>query len=89
MVIRLTGGADERHRLYDFLHQRRIHAQVHYIPVHLQPWYRDRFGTGPGDCPRAEAYYQGCLSLPLAPVLTESDVHRVCDALHAFMAHRD
>jgi UDP-4-amino-4,6-dideoxy-N-acetyl-beta-L-altrosamine transaminase len=88
MVARLAGGASERRRLYDFLHQQRIHAQVHYIPVHLQPWYRDRFGTGPGDCPRAEAYYQECLSLPLAPMLTVSDLRRVSDAIHEFMAQR-
>jgi UDP-4-amino-4,6-dideoxy-N-acetyl-beta-L-altrosamine transaminase len=88
MVIRLAGGSSERRALYDFLHRRGIRVQVHYIPVHLQPWYRDRFGMGPGDCPRAEAYYQGCLSLPLAPVLSGSDIHRVSAAIHDFMAYR-
>jgi UDP-4-amino-4,6-dideoxy-N-acetyl-beta-L-altrosamine transaminase len=88
MVIRLAGGALERRRLYDFLRARRIHAQVHYIPVHLQPWYHERFGTGPGDCPHAEAYYEGCLSIPLFPALAMSDLHRVSDAIHEFMTGR-
>ncbi len=88
MVARLAGGAIERRRLYDCLHQQRIQAQVHYIPVHLQPWYRDHFGYAPGDFPRAEAYYQTCLSLPLAPMLTVSDLRRVSDAVHEFMVRR-
>ena len=85
MVVRLAGGASERRRLYDFLHERGIQVQVHYIPVHLQPWYQEQFGTRPGDFPDAEAYYRDCLSLPLAPVLTRADVRRVSDAIHDFM----
>jgi UDP-4-amino-4,6-dideoxy-N-acetyl-beta-L-altrosamine transaminase/dTDP-4-dehydrorhamnose reductase len=54
-----------------------IQTQVHYIPVYLQPYYRSRYGTKPGDCPRAEGYYLHCLSLPLFPALLDEDVEHV------------
>jgi perosamine synthetase len=54
-----------------------IGTQVHYIPVHLHPYYRQRFGTGPGLCPVAEAAYERILSLPIFPGMTDSDVDRV------------
>jgi UDP-4-amino-4,6-dideoxy-N-acetyl-beta-L-altrosamine transaminase len=54
-----------------------IGTQVHYIPVHLQPYYRENCGTGPGDLPRAESYYCEAISLPMYPDLTNEDVERV------------
>lgn len=58
-------------------------TQVHYIPVHLQPYYRERFGYGPGKCPEAEAFYRECLSLPLYPAMTDADVETVIAAVMA------
>jgi len=60
-----------------------IGTQVHYIPVHLQPFYRNTYGYGPGKCPRAEAYYEECLSLPLYPSMSDGDVDRVVSAVSA------
>lgn len=80
-VIRHREGADARRRLYDGLREREILAQVHHIPVHLHPYYRDRYGYGPGLCPAAEDYYSSCLSLPCFPALTEADQSRVVDAV--------
>jgi len=60
-----------------------IGTQVHYIPVHLQPYYRQVSGAGPGDYPAAEGYYQQALTLPLYPQLEEGDVDRVLDELGA------
>lgn len=54
-----------------------IGTQLHYIPVHLQPWYRRIYGYGPGKCPVAEAYYERALSLPLFPAMTDADVAHV------------
>lgn len=54
-----------------------IGTQVHYIPVHLQPYYRQCTGLSDGDLPGAEEYYRHALSLPMYPDLTESDVERV------------
>ena len=58
-----------------------IGTQVHYIPVHLQPYYRQTGSTSPGDLPAAEAYYEQALTLPLYPQLHEGDVDRVVEAL--------
>ncbi len=81
LVAQVRGGAARRRRVFDLLHAQGIRAQVHYIPVHLMPWYRDRFGFRPGDFPYAEAYYAGCVSLPLYPRMADSDVDRVAAAL--------
>jgi dTDP-4-amino-4,6-dideoxygalactose transaminase len=63
------------------LHNLGIGWQVHYIPVHLQPYYRRRYGYALGKCPIAEAYYRSCLSLPLYPAMTDVDVKRVVEAV--------
>lgn len=57
--------------------ERGIGSQVHYIPVHTQPWYQENFGSKQGDCPNAEAYYQSCLSLPLYSSMSEDDLQHV------------
>ncbi|HUN52566.1 MAG TPA: UDP-4-amino-4,6-dideoxy-N-acetyl-beta-L-altrosamine transaminase [Candidatus Sulfotelmatobacter sp.] len=56
-----------------------IGTQVHYIPVHLQPYYQER--SGPLQMPGSMAYYRRTLSLPLFPSMTENDVVRVIEAL--------
>lgn len=64
--------ADKRKELYDYLRERNIFTQVHYIPVHLMPYYK-QFGWKNGDFPVAESYYEKCLSLPMYPTLTEEE----------------
>jgi UDP-4-amino-4,6-dideoxy-N-acetyl-beta-L-altrosamine transaminase len=83
LVAQINGGTARRRRVFDALAARNIRCQVHYIPVHLQPWYRERYRTRAGDFPRAEAYYAGCLSLPLFPAMADGDVDRVAEALRA------
>lgn len=61
------------------LRDKGIGTQVHYIPVHAQPYYRRRYQTPA--LPGAERYYSRCLSLPLFPSMTERDVDRVVEAL--------
>lgn len=56
-----------------------IGVNVHYIPVHLHPFYRRRFGTGPGLCPIAEMAYKEILTLPMYPAMTDGDVKFVID----------
>nr|WP_246859652.1 UDP-4-amino-4,6-dideoxy-N-acetyl-beta-L-altrosamine transaminase [Spirosoma sp. KCTC 42546] len=75
---------DDRKGLYDFLRTKNIMAQVHYIPVHLMPYYR-QFGWKPGDFPNAERYYARCLSLPMFPTLTNEEQEYVIDAVKEFM----
>jgi perosamine synthetase len=65
-----------------------IGVNVHYIPVHLHPFYRRRFGTGPGLCPVAEEAYERILSLPMYPGMSDADAGAVVSAVRrAVEAH--
>ncbi|MCK8493084.1 UDP-4-amino-4,6-dideoxy-N-acetyl-beta-L-altrosamine transaminase [Spirosoma sp. RP8] len=75
---------DDRKELYDFLRARNIMAQVHYIPVHLMPYYQ-QFGWKPGDFPNAEHYYARCLSLPMFPTLTDDEQDYVIASVKEFV----
>ncbi len=63
---------DDRLGLYNFLREQGIYAQIHYIPCHLMPYYRD-LGWKEGDLPAAEKYYKHCISLPMFPTLSEEE----------------
>jgi dTDP-4-amino-4,6-dideoxygalactose transaminase len=63
------------------LKRRGVQTQVHYIPVHTQPYYQKRFTVRWGDCPNAENYYKRCLSIPLYPAMRESDMRRAIDEI--------
>jgi dTDP-4-amino-4,6-dideoxygalactose transaminase len=75
---RVAGGRATVHRR---LHEAGVGAQVHYIPIHLQPWYRRHLGTRFGDLPATEAAYLRLLSLPLYPELGIERQDRVLAAL--------
>jgi dTDP-4-amino-4,6-dideoxygalactose transaminase len=66
------------------LRDRGIGSQVHYIPVHAQPYYRERYGAL--ELPGAEAWYARCLTLPLFPAMDDADVDRVIGALAEVLA---
>ena len=70
----------ERRAVYDALRAQQIFTQVHYIPVHLQPYYR-ALGGREGQFPHAEAYYSRCLSLPMYPGLTDAQQDYVIAAV--------
>jgi len=61
------------------LREKGIQTQVHYIPIHTQPYYQKHLGTNLGQYPKAEKYYQRCLSLPLHPSMSDNDVARVVE----------
>lgn len=67
----------DRASVFRTLRQKGIGVNVHYIPVHMHPFYRNTFGTGPGMCPTAEAAYEQILSLPIFPGMMDEDVERV------------
>ena len=75
----------DRKGLYDFLRERHIFAQVHYIPVHLMPYYQN-LGWQPGDFPLAEEYYAHCLSIPLFPSLSDAEQDYVVASIQEFVA---
>ena len=69
-----------RKQVFDIMRNAGIGVNVHYIPVHLQPYYK-QLGFSMGDFPNAEAYYEQAISLPMFPALTEVDQTRVIDIL--------
>lgn len=75
-VVRLVGGGLEERKedIFARLRERGVGVNVHYIPVHLHPYYQQRLGTGPGLCPRAETAYRQILSLPIFPTLDDGEV---------------
>lgn len=77
--------AEDRLGLYNHLRQQKIYAQVHYIPTHLMPYYK-QFGWNEGDMPASENYYKHCLSLPMYPTLTSEEQEYVINCVHAFYA---
>jgi len=70
----------QRESVFRALRRQGIGVNVHYVPVHLHPFYRERFGTGPGLCPVAEAAYGEILSLPMFPGLSDADAEHVMAA---------
>lgn len=74
---------ENRLGLYNYLRERRIFAQIHYIPTHLMPYYR-QFGWKEGDMPNAEQYYKDCMSLPMYPSLTDEELDYVVSHILAF-----
>lgn len=74
---------DNRLMLYNALRENNIYAQIHYIPVHLMPYYQ-QFGWKAGDFPKAENYYSGCISLPMFPTLTNEQQDFVIKCIDNF-----
>jgi dTDP-4-amino-4,6-dideoxygalactose transaminase len=75
--------AEDRLGLYNWLKQHKIFAQVHYIPTHLMPYYK-QFGWKEGDMPLSENYYRHCLSLPMYPTLTNEQQAFVINTIGAY-----
>jgi dTDP-4-amino-4,6-dideoxygalactose transaminase len=82
-VLRLRPGvlAIDRGRFIEEMTRRRIGTSVHFIPLHLHPYYRDTYGYGPGQFPVAQSNYERMLSLPLHPGLSDGDVADVITAV--------
>jgi hypothetical protein len=72
-----------RKGLIEFMRENSIFAQIHYIPVHLMPYYR-KFGWKEGDLPYAENYYNHCLSIPMYPTLTNFEQNYVIAKIDEF-----
>ena len=71
----------DRAEFIEELASRGVSTSVHFIPVHLHPYYRDRYGFKPQDFPVAFAEYERLVSLPLHPRLTDDDVAQVVSAV--------
>jgi dTDP-4-amino-4,6-dideoxygalactose transaminase len=75
--------AEDRSGLYYYLREQNIFAQIHYIPCHLMPYYREQ-GWKEGDLLYAEAYYAECISLPMYPKLTDEEQSVVIQIISDF-----
>jgi dTDP-4-amino-4,6-dideoxygalactose transaminase len=83
-VVRVA--AAERRRVFDGLRAAGIGVNVHYIPVHTQPFYRARFGFVDGAFPEAERYYAEAISLPMYAALRDDEQDVVVAALRRLLS---
>ncbi len=77
VVIDKNHCEKERDTVFRELRSKGIGVNVHYLPVHLHPFYQKHFGTSPGNCPVAESISKKILSLPLFPDMSDEDVNEV------------
>ena len=86
-VIRLALGGlrIDRGQVIEGLKELGIGTSVHFIPLHLHPYYRRRWGYRPEDCPVATAEYERVISLPLWPGMSDDDIDRVVSGLEAIL----
>lgn len=82
-VLRLHLGKlqIDRNQFIEALAERGIGTSVHFIPLHLHPYYQETFGYRPGDFPAAESEYARCISLPIFPAMRDADVAQVVEAV--------
>src|SRR6266566_1881856 len=79
--LRLDRLNKDRNGLIESLRRRGVACSVHFIPLHLQPYYQRSYGYKPGDFPRAEREYHSCVSLPIYPGMTETEINQVISAV--------
>ncbi len=84
--IDVTKTPINRTQLFKALQNARIAPQVHYIPVHLQPYYQEHLRTKQGDFPEAERYHESCLSLPIYPTLSHEEQDYVIKTIKACLS---
>lgn len=77
----------DRETLFKMMRDEGIGVNVHYIPVHYHPFYRQNFNTGKGLCPVAEKAYEQIISLPIFPQMTNDDVQTVIESLDRIVHH--
>ena len=82
-IINLNLGKMKKTRrlVFEELRERNIGVHVHYIPLHLHPYYRERYGYKRGDFPVAEEFYDTALTLPLYPGLGDEEFNRIVEAV--------
>ena len=71
---------------FNKMRERNIALQVHYIPVHLQPYYKDKFGFKHGDYPIAEKFYEQEISIPMYPALEKADLEYIVRTIKELVA---
>jgi dTDP-4-amino-4,6-dideoxygalactose transaminase len=77
---------DSRAQLFEFLKSKNVNAQVHYIPVHQQPYYKKLYGEQ--SFPNSEAYYDRALSIPMYHGMTDSEQSHVIETIREFFKNQ-
>lgn len=77
-------SSEERRKIYDYMRSKNIFVQIHYVPVHMHPYYRHTFGFKAGDFPVAEDFYSKEISIPMYHSMTADEQKYVIDALKNF-----
>lgn len=85
--LRLENLSIDRAKVITELKQRRIASSVHWLPLHMHPYYREKYSYAPGDLPVAAGIYPQLISLPLYPDLTDKDITFVCESLKEILAN--
>jgi len=76
-----------RREIFEALKAENIGVNVHYIPVHLQPYYQKKFGYSLGDFPKAENYYSRAVTLPMFPKMSDKDIDDVFAAVNKVISY--
>ena len=86
-AIKLVPGAARigRNELIEKLKEAGIGTSVHFIPLHMHPYYRQTYGYAPEDFPVSKDIFERCLSLPIHPTMTDSEVSRVIEAVRGLL----
>ena len=85
-MVRLADDAAlARDEVIERLYAAGIGVSVHYIPLHLQPYWRDRYGLAPGDFPNALRAYERAVSLPIYTRMSDDDVSRVAATVRGIL----
>lgn len=80
-VVRLEGDQIGRDNVIRRMSENGVSCSVHFIPLHLQPYWRDRYGFDQDDFPEANGAYRRAISLPLFPGISEAQIDYVVDTL--------
>jgi dTDP-4-amino-4,6-dideoxygalactose transaminase len=81
VLVKPSAIGIHRDQVIEELRERGIGTSVHFIPLHLHPYYQRTWGYQPGQFPVAEDYFDRCISLPIYPSMTDEDVNHVIEAL--------
>ena len=88
-IIRLTDSDSKKHEeLFKYMRENGVGVQIHYSPIHLQPYYKD-MGFKVGDLPNSELYEKQCMSIPLYPGLKRSEQDKVIELLETFLRRNE
>lgn len=79
-VLRVADNPPSRRKFFERLLASGLGVQVHYLPVHMHPYYQG-LGYEVGQCPIAEDFYERAVSIPIFPAMTDTDVDRVIEAV--------